>query len=182
MSVPRLHASNVRRVSAWLLLLSGDEGASREAPWSLTPLQQGRYPGWTGPVRGARGPLALAARSRRPGDGQSPLPPSRTDKPDRRDTIILDAVVFDVQIDPGSQLHLGALQLLLIKKFPAAGQNHHRGDAIAPLAQIGRIAKDVDMIPQQAVVVEGHNLRDLSRLRGHGGGGRLLGSRRGGAE
>ena len=38
----------------------------------------------------------------------------------RGDTIILQAVVFDMQVDPRSQLYLGALKLLLIKKFPAA--------------------------------------------------------------
>ena len=45
------------------------------------------------------GAMALAACARRPREGQRPLPPPRTDEPDRRDTIILDAVVFDVQID-----------------------------------------------------------------------------------
>ena len=38
----------------------------------------------------------------------------------RGDTIILHAVVFDMQVDPRSQLYLGALKLLLIKEFPAA--------------------------------------------------------------
>ena len=59
------------------------------------------------------------------GPGQRPLPPARADEPDRRDTIVLEAMVFDVQIDAGSKLHLGALKLLFIKKFPASGQNHH---------------------------------------------------------
>src|SRR4029450_12673796 len=37
MSEPWLHTPKVRWVSAWLLLLSGDDGASCEAPSSLMP-------------------------------------------------------------------------------------------------------------------------------------------------
>src|SRR5712691_9615559 len=59
--------------------------------------------------------MTLAARSRRPGEGQSPLPPHRTDEPDGRDTLLLDAVVFGVQVDPPPSLHLRALKLLLLE-------------------------------------------------------------------
>src|SRR4030095_2836345 len=100
-----------------------------------------------------------------------------THEANRRDTIVLDAVVFDGQIHPWSQLGLGALKLLLIKKFPAPREDHHRGDTIVPLAQIGRIAEDMDVVSQQAVVVIRHNLRYLTGLRGDALGGRLLGYR-----
>jgi hypothetical protein len=48
------------------------------------------------------------------------------DEANRRDTIVLEAVVFDVQIRPRSQLlHLRALKMLLIKKFPVPRDNDH---------------------------------------------------------
>lgn len=118
--------------------------------------------------------MPLAARSRRLGKGQCPLPPRRTDEPDRRDTIILDAVVFDVQRDPRPSLHLCTLKLLLIKKFPASRHNDHGGDTVAPLAQVRGLAKDMDMIPQQPLIIEGDDLRDIAPLRSHGCGGLLL--------
>ena len=45
------------------------------------------------------GAMPLAACARRPREGQRPLPPHRLDEPDGRDTVIFDAVVFDVQVD-----------------------------------------------------------------------------------
>src|SRR5215813_3391023 len=61
----------------------------------------------------ARLTMALMTRACGPGDGQRLLPPPRTHKPDRRDTIVLHAVVFHVQVDPRSQLDFSALKLLL---------------------------------------------------------------------
>src|SRR4029450_9693408 len=123
--------------------------------------------------------IALADHSRRAGHGRRTLPRHRggAHEANRGDTIVFYAVVFDVQIHPWSQLGLGALKLLLIKKFPAPRHNDHRRDAIAPLAQIGRIAKNMDVVAQQSFVVERHNLRDLAGLRGPALWGRLLGSR-----
>ena len=66
--------------------------------------------------------------------------------------------------------------MIIIKKFPASAKNDHGRETIAPLAQIGRIAKDMAMVAQQSIFVKGHKLRDLPGV-GHRWVGRLLGSR-----
>jgi hypothetical protein len=56
-------------------------------------------------------------------------------------------VILDAQIDSRPELtHLRAFEMIIIKKFPVAPQNDHGGDTIVPLAQIGRIAKDMDVV------------------------------------
>jgi hypothetical protein len=78
------------------------------------------------PRRCSRCPMVLAARSRLPGDRQSPLPAHRTDKAKRGDTVILEAVVLDAELRLRPQLgRLRPLKVLPIKKFPASRQNHH---------------------------------------------------------
>jgi hypothetical protein len=62
---------------------------------------------------------ALPARRR--------LPPPRAHQAYRRDAIILDARTVDFHIHPRSSFGPGAFKVLLIKKFPAPRQNHHRG-------------------------------------------------------
>src|SRR5919199_1037786 len=91
-----------------------------------------------------------------------PLPLPWAHEAYRGNTIVLESMIVDAQIHPRPELtHLRAFEMVIIKKFPVAPQNDHGGDTIVPLAQIGRIAKDMDVIAQQAVFVEGHNLRDL---------------------
>ena len=97
----------------------------------------------------ARGPYGRAAHEAAHRRRRLPRHRGEPTRRNRGDTIILQAVVFDMQIDPRPQLHLGALKPLPHQTIPSALRDHHRGDTIPPLAQIGRIAKDMDMIPQQ---------------------------------
>src|SRR4029450_646271 len=103
---------------------------------------------------------ALAACSRRPEAGESPLPPHRTDEPDRRETLGLEAMGVDTPIHPRPELTpLRALPMVLIETCSLPSQKDPGGHTIIPLPQIGRSAKDRDGVPEQDIFVTGHDVR-----------------------
>jgi hypothetical protein len=72
---------------------------------------------------------------------------------------MLQAVFRDVGRGPRPERpHARAREVFIVEKLSGPQQDDYRGEAIAPLPQVLHGAEDVDVVPQNVLVIEGDDL------------------------